>query len=337
MKGFCSHPFNKVHLSVSGKAFICCSAWLGLPIGNFFNEPFKDVWNSKTAFKIRKSILDGSFRFCSRNKCPRIVSGLIEKEVNNEEYLDIIKEKKVFLDRGPRLISLNYDNSCNLYCESCRNKVMVIDKKREEELIQFQDSLIKSDLFKNAKRLTISGAGEVFSSRVYMDLFTKLQNKKNPGLKITLRTNGLLLTPKNWERIKNVHYAIDLISISIDAATEKTYRLLRRGGNFNKLLENLKFLKELKRKNFRVKLNFVVQKLNYREMLEFVKLAKKFNCDLIAFTKNFNLGNVTSEGYNEAAVHEPRHPEFLEFKKILMNPLLKDPIVKLKNLSNLLD
>lgn len=337
MKRFCSIPFNRVALKVSGKVFLCCKAWLDLPIGNIFKSPFSEIWNSQTAKNIRKSIFDGSFKFCDKSKCPRIVSGLVEKEVNNKEFLDIIKEKKISLDRGPQLISLNYDNSCNLHCKSCRNKVKVLNKEKQEKIIRFQDSLIKSELFKNAARLVVTGSGDPFASAVYMDLFTKkIQKSEHPGLKITLRTNGILLTPGNWKRIKNVHYAIDKISISIDAATEKTYQVLRRGGNFNKLLNNLGFLKKLKKKNnIKVELNFVVQKSNYREMPGFVKLAKKFDCDEVAFTKIINRGTYNSEDYNGAAVHETDNPEFLELKKILMSPILEDPIVDLRNLSNL--
>ncbi len=79
-----------------------------------------------------------------------------------------------------------------------------------------------------------------------MDLFTKINEARHPSLRIDLRTNGVLLTPENWERIESVHYAVDAILISIDAATESTYRLLRRGGDFNRLLKNLEFVRELK-------------------------------------------------------------------------------------------
>lgn len=338
MERFCSHPFNKVHFPVSGKVYVCCAPWLGIPIGNIFAEPFTDIWNSPAAIKIRESILDGSFRYCKEDKCPRMMTGLVKEEVHNEAYRDIIEKKTTTLAKGPQLISLNYDNSCNLYCASCRDKVMVIGKKRQEELIRFQDSFIESDLFKNAKRLTVSGSGETFASAVYMDLFNKIERDMNPGLKITLRTNGLLLTAKNWQRIKNIHYAVDLISISIDAAANKTYRLLRRGGDFKKLLRNLEFLKELKKENnFRIKFNFVVQKANYKEMPAFVKLAKKYDCNVVAFAKIFNLGTFNSADYIRAAVHEPGNPEYKKFKKLVNKPLFKDPIVKLRNLSNLVD
>lgn len=338
MKRFCSKPFNRMHISVSGEVFFCCSAWLNLPIGNIFKNQFEHIWNSRIAKKIRKSILNGSFKFCNKDICPHMVSGAITQEVKNKEFLDIIREKRITLNKGPRLISLNYDYSCNLYCESCRDSVKMIDKDRQEELIQFQNSFLKSDLFKNAKRITVSGTGEVFASKVYLDLFNKIKSSEHPDLKIILRTNGLLLTPENWERLNNIHYAIDLISISIDAATEKTYRKLRRGGNFNKLLDNLGFLKELKKKyNFEIKLNFVVQKSNYLEMPEFVTLAKKYDCDRIAFSKILNLGTYISEEYKNSAVHRPDNPEFSQLKTIINSSILKDPIVNLRNLSNLIE
>ena len=338
MEKFCSYPFTKVHFSVSGKVYVCCAPWLGIPIGNVFTQPFAEIWNSAEAVKIRESILDGSFRYCHADKCPRIINGHVKKEGHNRDYRNIIEGKTTTLDGGPRLISLNYDNSCNLYCASCRDRVMVIDKKKQAELIRFQDSFIRSDLFKNARRITVSGSGEIFASAVYMDLFNKIEKSMNRDLKITFRTNGLLLTPANWERVKNIHNAVDWISISIDAASEKTYRLLRRGGDFKKLLANLEFLKELKKKNpFKVKLNFVVQKVNYKEMPDFIMLAKKYDCDMVAFAKILNTGTFNTREYIRAAVHEPANRAHKKFKKLLNQPIFKDPIVLLRNLANLVD
>ncbi len=332
-KRFCSHPFNKVHLALNGNVFVCCSAWLNRPIGNLFNQSFDDIWNSQTAREIRASILDESFKFCRADRCPRMVSGIVEEEARQETFRHIMEEKKVVIGRGPGLMSLNYDNSCNLYCESCRNELYVTDKETRGKLIRFQERLLTSDYFKQVKRITVSGTGEALASPVYMDLFSRISSDEYPDLKITLRTNGLLLTPHNWERIKNIHYALDIISISIDAAKAKTYRRLRRGGDFKRLLKNLAFLKELKQTNpFTLILHFVVQKANYREMPHFVKLAKKYNCDRVAFAKLFNLGTYSPESYQELAVHLPANPEFARFKEILKDPAIKDPMVHLKNL-----
>jgi MoaA/NifB/PqqE/SkfB family radical SAM enzyme len=338
LKRFCLYPFNRAHLSVNGNVYVCCAAWLKKPLGNFFRDSFENIWNSETAIGIRKSILDESFRFCNKNICPRIISGLIEKEAIPERLKHVQEEKKLHLENGPEHLSLNYDYSCNLYCRSCRKQRRVMDHESSEKLIQFQDSLLKSELFKNARRLTVTGTGEPFASRVYMDLFNKIDQQVNPDLKITLRTNGNLLTPGNWGRIKNAHFAIDAISISMDAATEKTYKILRRGGDFKKLLTNLKFLEKLKKKKkLTVELNFVVQKQNFKEMPGFLKLAKKYNCDRVVYTQLMDRGTYSLEEYGDLSVHKPGHPQFEELKKIINKPIFKDPMVSFNNLSHLID
>lgn len=339
MEGFCPHPFSRAHLSVSGNVYICCAAWTGVSIGNIFQKPFDEIWNSAEAQKFRLSIIDKTFQYCRRKICPRIVSNIIRTQPVSKKYQDIITKKTTYMDEGPIHFSMNYDYSCNMFCTSCRNEKRVISKDRVKELIKFQDDLLKSDLFKNGKRLTITGAGEPFASSVFMDLLNKIDIYSNPDLKILLRTNGNLLNTKNWERIKNAHYAIDQISISIDAATEETYKKLRRGGDFNQLLKNLEFLKEINKEKdskFKVRLSFVVQQDNFKEMPLFVKLAKDFECDKVAFTQLMDRGTYQDGQFSELTVHNSEHPEHNELLKILRDPLLKDPIISFNNISDLI-
>jgi len=259
MNEFCSYPFDSLFFQPNGEVLVCCNAWMKKSIGNFFTQSLTEIWNSTAAQNIRESILDGSFRYCRADLCSFIITGKTKILPQDKRLLKIIQERKTILEHGPRLISLNYDFSCNLYCKSCRNKVIVSDIETQRKLINFQDSLLSSGMFKDVRELTISRIGDPFSSPVYMDLFTKIEQHKFPQLKIDIRTNGLLLTPQNWERIKKVHYAINMIYISIDAATSKTYNQLRRGGDFKKLKRNLLFLKKLKqRRDFKIHLYFLV-------------------------------------------------------------------------------
>jgi MoaA/NifB/PqqE/SkfB family radical SAM enzyme len=209
--------------------------------------------------------------------------------------------------------------------------------EESESLKKFQDSLLRSNTFKNVRRIAVTGSGDPFASKVFMDLLNKIDKNRYPNLKISLRTNGVLLTPSKWELLDNVHYAIDSISISIDAATEKTYRTLRRGGDFHKLMSNLRFLKKLKRnKRIKVGVNFVAQLANYKEMPRFVKLAKTFDCDEVAFTQLMNRGTYSPAEYLKAAVHKPTHEQHQHLIKIINKSIFRDPIVSLGNLSNLI-
>ena len=338
MKKFCSYPFTRAHIAVSGKVFVCCGAWIGKPIGNIFEDEFRKIWNSESAIDIRKSILDESFRFCKEKRCPRIVSGVVKKEGTMQKYRYNVEKQSPVMERGPEHLSLNYDYTCNLHCKSCRREIRMLDRDSQRKLMEFQDSLLKSKLFKQIESMTVTGAGEALASPVFMDLFRKIRQSDNPALKIKLRTNGILLTPEKWEEIKNVHYAIDSISISIDAADETTYRTLRRGGDFGKLMENLAFVARLKKqRRIKIKFNFVVQKSNYLQMPDFVKLAKKFDCDVVAFSKILDRKTYENGEYHDIAINEPGHPEFENLKTVLMHPVFKEPMVSLGNLSGLLE
>ena len=334
MQKFCSRPFKRAHLTVNGDVFVCCSAWLDKPIGNIYEKEFDEIWNSTEAQEIRRSILDETFRYCNHERCPHIVSDSLSKEARDPKYAKLIEKKPQVLDQGPQLLSLNYDFTCNLSCPSCREDVRTMERDKQERLIQFQNSLLKSDLIRNARRLTVTGAGEPFASKVFMDLFSKINRKDLPNIKITMRTNGLLLTPTNWTKIKSAHYAIDMLSISVDAATKETYQAVRRGGNFDRLLKNLYYIKGLKRTHqLKLKFNFVVQRGNYREMPQFVQFARRFDADRVAFTKIINLGTYDPDEYNNIGIHLPDHPEYPHFQDILNHPDLQDPVVRIRNIS----
>jgi MoaA/NifB/PqqE/SkfB family radical SAM enzyme len=334
----CIYPFSRAHLSPNGNVYVCCSAWLNKPIGNFLEKDITEIWNSEAAARIRESIFDGSFRFCNKNVCPRIVSGQIEKEIVPVGLKAVFEEKNPHLKTGPEHLSLNYDNTCNLSCKSCRERVRMLDPVKIQRLIHFQDALLDSSLFKEVRRVVVTGAGEPFASKVFMDFFRKLDENKYPQLKITLRTNGILLLPGIWEEIKNAHYDIDTILVSIDAATKETYQKLRNGGNFDRLLKNLEFLARLKQTmKLKVGFNFVIQEANYEEMPAFVEMAWRFDCDEVTFTQLMNLGTYTPEEYERLAVHRPEHPKFQKLKEILRESIFRDSRVSLNNLSHLVE
>ncbi len=171
-----------------------------------------------------------------------------------------------------------------------------------------------------------------------MDLFSKINENEFPDLKITLRTNGLLLNSKNWEKLSGIHYAVDSVLISIDAATEQTYNMIRLNTCFKTLKKNLKYIKKIKgNKNFKLGFNFVVQRGNYSEMPEFVRFARKYNCDEVTFSQLMNLGTFTMKEYTDQAVHRSDHPDFNDLRRIVNTKIFKDPIVNLNNLSNMID
>ena len=65
---------------------------------------------------------------------------------------------------------------------------------------------------------------------------------------------------------------IELLWISIDAATKETYERIRVGGNFDKVIRNIDTLFNLRDRNTQIWFHYIVNKYNIGEVLEFINL-----------------------------------------------------------------
>lgn len=104
------------------------------------------------------------------------------------------------------------------------------------------------------------------------------------------------------------------ISVSIDAAKQETYELLRRGGKWNILCENMEFCRELRENGDIEKftINFVVQRDNYQEMRDFVALGERWKADRVTFTQLNQWGTCSDEEYRRLNVFDPANECYQE-------------------------
>jgi MoaA/NifB/PqqE/SkfB family radical SAM enzyme len=303
------------------------------------SQSVKEIWNSPTAQKLRRSILDGSFEYCNATRCPflQTVSGPVQtiNEVSDPDLKKVISENITVLSYGPKEINCSYDKSCNLSCPSCRNE-KIIEIELEDEILAIQEKL-KSQALHDAETIYVTGSGDAFGSPYFRKLIRTLDPDEMPRLKrIHLHTNGLLWTPENWKRIpEQVRALITTAEISIDAATTGTYAINRRGGNFEKLLKNLEFIASLHKLGplGSVTISMVVQENNIHEMVDFVRLGQRFGFDTVYFSQLVNWGTFTDEEYRRRAVHRREHPRHSEFIEVLKKDIFKEQIVYLGNLT----
>jgi wyosine [tRNA(Phe)-imidazoG37] synthetase (radical SAM superfamily) len=121
---------------------------------------------------------------------------------------------------------------------------------------------------------------------------------------------------------------ISILSVSIDAASKETYERLRRGGDFEKLKRNLEFFSKLKSEGsiYKLKLNFLVQTANFREIEAFYDSMLKYDPDIIHYQR---LANVLNDGdddsFHDKRIDLPQHSNHSEFVEIISRPFMSDP------------
>ncbi|MFC1654072.1 radical SAM protein [Patescibacteria group bacterium] len=336
-KYICTMPYEWFEITPNGDVYTCCPTWLPKPIGNILEKEGDDLWNGKAAQKIRRSVIDGSFKYCDKKICPNIIrkKGPVKKlsEINDSQIKKHIKNSKYKLNYGPKIINCAFDRSCNLSCPSCRAKQIIAMGKDRKKVLLTIDKINKY-YAKNITKLIITGSGDPFGSPYFFDWLRNMKPKDFPNLKsIHLHTNGQLFTKKSWDMIKPIRSKIKSVEISIDAATENTYKKNRRGGSFKRLLKNLSYISSLKKKGQikYARISFVVQNNNYKEMFDFTKLGSELKFDDIYFSKLLNWGTFSTKEYKSRAVHSPTHPNHVKLLSEL-NKIKNLPKVNIGNL-----
>jgi MoaA/NifB/PqqE/SkfB family radical SAM enzyme len=308
-KYVCTWPFMYTEVYDNDRQYLCCPNLMGVNVHE--TGDFEKDWFGDKAKMVRESILDGSYKYCDRKQCSHL-HRVLEKD---EPSFNIITRED-FESREwnkPKWINFCFDFSCNLKCPSCRPSLINADPTK---ILEIDDKVLKIEeaYSDEVEELHITSTGDPFYSKSYRDYLINFKPEKYPNLKkIHLHTNGTLWNKDMWERMPNVHQYVKSAHISIDAATKETYEKVRLNGKWDVLLSNLEYLSKEVIPNFEfIICSMVVQKDNYKEMVDFVKMIKGYFGDKarIQLFKIIKFPFHTKEYWDEQCIYEPTHPEY---------------------------
>nr|WP_300786823.1 radical SAM protein [uncultured Acetatifactor sp.] len=319
----CRTMLNHLEIFHDGDTRCCCTTFVRQNLDNMMEKSVSGLWNSAKHRIMCLSTENRTYSFCDKTMCPLFVE---KKETKgNGHGLD---RPYRTMTPAPEVLALGHDASCNLACVTCRREVCFAKGEEREKVNRVTDK-IRKDYLPACSFLILAGDGEVFASPAYREIYESLDC--NPRY-IRLLSNGMLFTPVNWERFKKNKTGRIMLTVSIDAASKQTYERIRRNGNFDTLKQNMEFAADLRKKGelryFRM--NFVVQRDNYQEMVPFVQWGEALGVDEVFFTKILNWGTYTAEEFAQISMMEPdgTTPK-VELREVLEHPVMKSPIVDL--------
>ncbi|MGH6841447.1 MAG: SPASM domain-containing protein, partial [Methylocella sp.] len=114
---FCAQPFTRFEVlgggGQRGDVFPCCQSWITKSFGNMTKKSVQEVWNGKAARDIRRSILDGSFKYGRADVCPYLqrIDGPVQRveDVKDERLREIIRNELTIVPFGPSDIICCFD------------------------------------------------------------------------------------------------------------------------------------------------------------------------------------------------------------------------------------
>jgi MoaA/NifB/PqqE/SkfB family radical SAM enzyme len=202
-----------------------------------------------------------------------------------------------YMTRDPRIIKLLYrlqpypeyiemevtQGICPLRCRQC--ELSYWDEKPIQ--VSFKDFKCAMDQFPNLKWAGNNALGDPFTNKDYWKMVKYVGDK---GVNQEIYLTSQLLEPKDMEKFvtMNTHA---YVKFSIDAATKKTYEYMRRGVDFDHVIENVKALDYYKKKHHKhfpeIHFHYLIMKNTIKEAEQFIDLVDGLgiNCDGIMYSR----------------------------------------------------
>lgn len=183
--------------------------------------------------------------------------------------------------RKLREVIIEPTNLCNLRCPFCINPYSA----RKKGMMKIDDfKRLMTLLPGTIRRVTLHFAGEPFLNP---DLPEMIQVLKERGVTVGLSTNGTL----SFEVYKKaVDASLDLMLIALDGPIKEMHEKYRVGSDFDKILETIKKLSQLPRKNTKIVIQYLVMRHNEEYIPKMKELSKELGVDeLWLKTTSFNI------------------------------------------------
>lgn len=182
----------------------------------------------------------------------------------------------------PEVIWLELTTRCNIVpaCAMCGYASADSAAPRRDMDPQTWRTLLP--LLRQARYIGLHGAGEPLLYPFLGDLMEALH--PSPAV-VGFNSNGHLLTAAASRRL--VEQGLGWISISLDAATARTYLRIRRRPDFETLLSKIQALREIRdaagSPRSQIEINMTLMRLNLPEAPAFVELAAHLGLDRVMF------------------------------------------------------
>lgn len=199
------------------------------------------------------------------------------------------------LASGPIHLQIEVSTFCNLACVMCPHPTM-IKNPRHMTLEQFQKVF---DILRPLK-ISLSGLGEPFLNP---DMSAIISYASQRGAETITTSNLTVVTPGLAREI--VNSGLGLLKGSIDSTNPATYLAVRKRDMHAQVLQALENIRnakqELGAKNPVVRLQFVMQRSNFREIPDILDLCREYGVDAVNFQP---LELATEEYVDEALVSD---------------------------------
>jgi len=175
----------------------------------------------------------------------------------------------------PYSIEISPTLRCNLNCLFCWRYGKKVNYGEELSLEDYKRILKEANQL-GVKEIRIIGGGEPLMRKDIIEIMKLVKKYRMFGY---ICTNGTLFTPDMIKVLVKIGW--DHVKISFHGPNKKIQNNLSQGESFEKVIRNIKnfvlYKRKLKTEKPKLEIGFVLNKLNFRKIIQMIKLAKKLN------------------------------------------------------------
>lgn len=204
----------------------------------------------------------------------------------------------------PDTLMIEVTNACNLSCTMCMNPKM----KRKKGFIslvlvkKILDDAKKSGI----KNIALYTTGESF---LHSDIFEIISISKSYGFYTYITTNLLVLDIEKINKLLSTN--IDSIKYSLDGLNKTEYESIRKKGNYEKLLKNMKLIKQKRDKNkskTKLSIGVILTKQNISQKQRYIDTYGKYVDEIVFSLISNQSGHISSDEYKNLKPSEVDFP-----------------------------
>ncbi len=239
----CHVPEKGLFFGLRGNVYSCCFN-KSYVLGTYPQQSVREIWHGQKLKAQRKAIKNCDLSL-GCGACYELIKS------RNINALPILSYDRFARRNGgyPAKMDFELFNTCNLECIMCRGEFSSTIRKNREGLPPIEspyDDAFFDQVEEFIPHLLNSHflGGEPFLIPQYVDLWERMA-AINPKMSVSIQTNCTVLN----QRVQSLLERMDFhISVSIDSIEPDNYALIRKNGQLERVLENLKYFRDYTRR-----------------------------------------------------------------------------------------
>jgi MoaA/NifB/PqqE/SkfB family radical SAM enzyme len=187
--------------------------------------------------------------------------------------------RKLLLNRMPRMLHVEISSVCNLNCKYC----MLREKMPVKHVMSLEEFESLRRYFRHMNHVYLSGLAEPLMNRNAAGFVGIIKKESSGRCAVSMFSNAMLLTSGLSERL--IDSGLDEFQFSLDGVDADMVNEYRRGGDHERMIENVRELGNIKKKKKSptpvLMATTVLHRKNYGQLPDTIDLAVELGVEVL--------------------------------------------------------